>query len=154
MALTNAEKQARWRERNNAFAKIGRQVKNGGYVTKGIDRIRELEAEVARLKDEIARQHGEPVQPRVSGYVIDKDGAELAKLKPQLERLVAEIDGDLTKITQGRKLLRLLRKARPLVEGPLVLNNVAGPDRVKAWNGFLVAIGTKRSFVHELEKIT
>jgi hypothetical protein len=46
MALTNAEKQARWRARNNAFAKIGRQVQQngGGYVIKEADQPREAPA--------------------------------------------------------------------------------------------------------------
>jgi hypothetical protein len=68
LALTNAEKQKRWRDRRNALAKLGERLRNQ-------DKPRALLAEIAKLKAEIKRlrrkqkiahllQEESPIAPR------------------------------------------------------------------------------------------
>jgi hypothetical protein len=76
MALTNAEKQARWRERNNALAKIGRQVQNGGgdgYVIADADR-----KEIQKLLDQL---HEEGKASAATAVITIKIERKLAALR-------------------------------------------------------------------------
>jgi molecular chaperone GrpE (heat shock protein) len=103
MALTNAEKQKRWRDKRNALAKLAeQQQKNGGYVTsKKTDAA--LKARIAELED----------QRRAERRMYLRVVAELNKLKEHPGRrsgAASAFTSDLS--TQAKAMLKRLTRHR------------------------------------------